>query len=248
MIKLLSFNMDGIGHQSKLSGVAIDDSLDLFSKPSDIDLFQSTKIVTYKPLHAINETGPYTFVISSSSPREFIQLHSMRVSLQFHIVENDSTPVGKSLTEELKNKVSIANCPGHSLFEDVTVKLCDTVISQGNRMYAWKAFMQEAISYSSATQKANMKAEMFHMDDPQDNCNVNTECKGFQARAKNIELSKKVSINFIPNIDILSTPKLLAPGHSLTLDFERAVSQFFILSNEDKFFKAIVDDMSITVR
>ena len=240
--------MDGIGNHSKSSNVSIDDSLDLFSKPASIDMFHSSKIVTYKPLHAINETGPYKFIISSASPREFIQLHSLRVSLQFHIVENDGTPLGVNLTDELKDKVSIVNCPGHSLFENVNVRLCDTPISQGNRLYGWKAFMQETLSYSSATQKANMQAEMFSIDDPQENCNVSASCKGFLARAKHIELSKKVYLNFIPNIDMLSTPKLLAPGIPLTIEFERAPPELYILTDESKRFKAIIDDMSITIR
>ena len=240
--------MDGIASLAKTSGDDTDQGLDLFQKYEPSNIYSFSKYVQHKPINALSESGPYKFEIGGFNSKEFVMLKSLRMSITFKIVVDDNTSQGKNLTEEHKGKISVVNTIGHALWDNIGVTLNNELISEGNRTYPYRAYIQQVFSYSKASKEANLNCEYFKKDEIARSINVDPGCEGFKKRSLSIDGSKEITINIIPYIDILNTVHFLAPNHKLTLEFERNRPEFYILTNLEGRYKAVITDLSIYVR
>ncbi len=169
----------GIGYFSPSNQNNDSSGLGMFSKQPALNLFARSKYIIHKPLQALSATGPYSFEIGSRTCKDLIPLKSLRLNLKVKITKDEDAE--GNITDD--SNVSIVNTFGHSLFENISVKINGVVISDHNRLYGFKSYIQQTYSYSSAVKTNNLNCEYFIKDQPADDCNVKTDCNGFKTRA-----------------------------------------------------------------
>ena len=74
-------------------------------------------------------------MIGSRTSTDVVMLKSLRLNIKFKIVKLDGSNLPAT------EAVSVVNTMGHSLFENISVKLNDTPISDHARLYQYKAFI-----------------------------------------------------------------------------------------------------------
>ena len=236
--------MDGIANSMTgdfESGMALFDEFKLPKK------YEGKKCFVVRPTAPINQNAPIRIVLGHAESRSFTPMHLVRGLINFKIVHDDNTQLGKDMTEDDDDKVSVINDIGYGLFESVGVKLVNVPISQHCRMHSWRAYMKQCHSYSPNVKKTNLASEYYAEDDPSDTVVVNEECSGFKARAAAIKRSRECSAAFIPQVDIFSSVRWLAPGHTLELEFKHAGAESYILTRTDKRYKAVITDFKLFV-
>ena len=133
----------------------------------------------------------------------------------FKVVKNDGSDLPAN------ESVSVVNTIGHSLFENISVKLCDTPISDHARLYPYKAFIQQTFSFSNDVKTHNLNCEYFKADDTTQSATVTipapvvapaVDNSAFTIRKAWIAESKICSLSIVPYIDLMSTNHFLCPG------------------------------------
>ena len=237
--------MDGIG--SSLVG-DYESCMDLFSEFKLPDIYETRRQFTVRPTNPINQNAPIRVLIGHSENRAFIPMNLIRGFIKFKIVEDDNTPFGIDMSPEDTGKVSIVNDIAHAIIESTNTKLMNVSISQHSRLNPWKAYLQRSHSYSPDVKGTNLTSEFYAEDDISTGIGVNEQCQGFRVRAEAIKESRVCTVAFTPQVDFFSSPKWLAPGHVLEIEFERAQPATYILSNHDKKkFKAVIIDFQLFV-
>ena len=84
--------MDGIGQLASSGEVAAVKSMDLFDSHTSQKLYSLPRYQSFKPIHAISDSGP--FILEIFSPRELILLRSLRITILFKVVKDDGTEAG----------------------------------------------------------------------------------------------------------------------------------------------------------
>ena len=231
----------GIGHFSEKLGDDGQTGLDILTKYREANLYSRAKYVPLRPLQALSDEGPYQFMVGSRTTSDVVMLKSLRLNIKFKVVKLDGANISSS------EAVSIVNTMGHSLFENISVKLNDVPISDHARLYQYKAFIQQMYSYSNEVKKHNLNCEYYLKDEETTNTTIaippaaNNDVSPISLRKAWIMSSKTVNMSIVPYIDIMSTNHFLCPGHTLFLEFERSRSAFTLLSANDAYKIRMVD-------
>ena len=230
----------GIGHFSEKLGDDSQSGLDILTKYHEANLYSRAKYIPIRPLQALSDEGPYQFMIGSRTASDVVMLKSLRLTVKFKVVKIDGGNIPAT------EAVSIVNTMGHSLFENISVKLNDTPISDHARLYQYKAFIQQMYSYSNEVKVHNLNCEYYLKDAKTENTTVTiptaaNDTTPLGIRKAWIAESKTINLSIVPYIDIMSTNHFLCPGHTLFLEFERSRSAFTLLAANDSYKIKMVD-------
>ena len=73
-----------------------------------------------------------------------------------------TSPTGGDITTA--TKVSTVNLPLHSLFQSVTMKIADKVVTESNNLYPIRALMETLLNYEEEVMKTRLKCEGYEED------------------------------------------------------------------------------------
>ena len=133
--------------------------LDLFSIPPTQTSVEAGNWIESHPIATLSDTGPIEFDIPGNGTQYF-----------------DLANVYLYVKATIKNRIgtNLANdaFPGplnnwlHSLFEEVEVKLGNTVISTPTRTYPYRAYLESLLSLSNDTKETQMTTSLWYKDIP----------------------------------------------------------------------------------
>jgi hypothetical protein len=177
------------------------------------------KDVFYLPNAAINEDGPYEFLINRDMEC-FYFLPRTRLHGCFQIIKQNN----EACTDA--DDINISNLMSSCLFSRIELYMNGTqVIEQfSSSIYPYKAFIETFLTYSQECKKTSLRSCLYDEEEP---ANVETRGKSRKVeRNEWISNSKKCQFVTPLHIDALQSEKCLPPNIDLKFRFFRNPQDF----------------------
>jgi len=129
--------------------------LDLFSVPPTQTSIESATTVEHHTVTSLTDSGPVEFEFSSSGS-EYIDLNNSQLYVKAKIVKADGTAIAADAT------VGPVNGLLNSLFSQVDISLNGTEVSKSTNTYAYRAYIEDLLSYGPAAKKSQLTAGLFY--------------------------------------------------------------------------------------
>ena len=229
-----------IESQQKLATTGID----LFTLPEiEASLITGTSITIY-PQNAINDTGPYDFLIPSDD-NDYTFLPLTRLYGELEVVKADGTAV----TAAEKN--GIVNLFPHSIFKQIECSINGTqIVDLSTPTYPYKAFIETHLSFNKHAKEGHLYCECYTKETvgKENNFEVSTNTEKnptFDERKKRCE--SKIYFSMILHIDFFQNERYLLPGCEMKLKFIRNDDKFSLLGNT-QLTKIKVNELFLSIR
>ncbi len=210
----------GVGSYIESAQKLATTGIDLFTLPEiEASLIAGTSITIY-PQNAINDTGPYDFLIPSDD-NDYTFLPLTRLYGELEVVKTDGTPV----TAAEKN--GIVNLFPHSIFKQIECSINGTQICDlSTPTYPYKAFIETHLSFNKHAKEGHLYCECYSKETvgKENNFEISTAAEpnpAFDLRKKRCE--SKIYFSMILHIDFFQSERFLLPGCELKLKFIRMV-------------------------
>ena len=234
----------GIGGFSTAKDEWVSSSFDLFS-PTEVETgIKKTLSQTFRPISSTTSKGPFTFDIPAD-PIKFTDGESIRLHGAMRIVKNSNGVHTKLPTGE---KVSTVNNIFNSLWSSISTQLNGSEITDpSGRWYAYKAYFENLLSYSSPSKKNILSSRGYFKDTAGKFDDVGTDISdsnnsGFNERKKLFAGSKWVYFCINLHADITTLRKYIPPNIKITIELQRNSDAFCLLSNNGR------DDYAIELK
>ena len=249
-------NMDvgiGIGGMNVEKDEFVDSKFDLFGKTDYEVGIKKSVSQTFRPLSTTNSNGPFSFLIPSD-PDKFTNVESLRLHGKMRIMKKDaSTNALSNLTTEF---VAPVNNIFNSLWSSINTKLngCE-ITDPSSKWYAYKAYFEDHLSYSSPTKENGLSYKGYYKDTPNkfddvgDSVNGKASLNdGFLKRKAMFAGSKWVYFCINLHTDITTLRKYIPPEIKIEMEFQRNTPEFCLLSDKPAVNYAIeLADMRLKV-
>ncbi|XP_063786015.1 uncharacterized protein F54H12.2-like [Pseudophryne corroboree] len=217
--------------------------LDLFDVPPTQTSVEKSLYVEVQPLAALSETAPLEFYIAASG-EHYYDLNNTLLYVTCKIVRTDNNPIPQGA------RVALINYPVATLFSQVDVSLGDRLISQSNNLYAYRAYIETILNYSSDALSTKHATGLFYKDvagehNPRALDGANT---GFIKRARATALGRIVELLGPLHCDLFHQHKLILNGVDLNIKLTRNKDIFCLMSAEADAFKIQIVAASLFVK
>ena len=195
--------------------------LDLFKNVSYQQSIDHSLSIQYRPTSALTESSAIEFDIPISSD-EYLDLRNIFLSIKGKLVKKDGT----DFTTGGTNDYSLINYSLNTVFDQLTIYLGSTMISQSSNTYHYLSIIEALTQYNEIQADTLMKSSgYFHY--------VKTDIINFDhvdARIENISTKSKVFTLYGKiHGSIFTIDKLMLGGLNLRLIFNRASPQFYCM-------------------
>jgi hypothetical protein len=221
-------NSAGVGSYIESQQKLATTGIDLFTLPEiEASLITGTSITVY-PQNAINDTGPYDFLIPSDD-NDYTFLPLTRLYGELEVVKADGTAV----TAAEKN--GIVNLFPHSIFKQIECSINGTqIVDLSTPTYPYKAFIETHLSFNQHAKEGHLYCECYTKETvgKENNFEIGTANEPnptFDIRKKRCE--SKIYFSMILHIDLFQSERYLLPGCEIKLKFIRNDDKFSLLGN-----------------
>ncbi len=221
-------NSAGVGSYIESQQKLATTGIDLFTLPEiEASLITGTSITVY-PQNAINDTGPYDFLIPSDD-NDYTFLPLTRLYGELEVVKADGTAV----TAAEKN--GIVNLFPHSIFKQIECSINGTqIVDLSTPTYPYKAFIETHLSFNQHAKEGHLYCECYTKETvgKENNFEIGTAAEPnptFDIRKKRCE--SKIYFSMILHIDLFQSERYLLPGCEIKLKFIRNDDKFSLLGN-----------------
>ena len=203
-------------------------SLDLFLLPPTQSSFQKGKSIDYHPVTSLSDGGPIEFKVFGSG-KEFLDLARSYLYLKVKVSKADGSNLDSA------SKVSFANYPIASLFNQVDVILDGKLTSSATNTCAHRGILEVLLNYDKEAAESRLGCGLFCKDtarqmeemditaDP-----VLNTCLG--TRSKWTKTSKIIKLQDRIHSDLFNQEKLILNGVDLMVKLHHHKPEFCLLS------------------
>lgn len=237
-------NSAGVGSYIESQQKLATTGIDLFTLPEiEASLITGTSITVY-PQNAINDTGPYDFLIPSDD-NDYTFLPLTRLYGELEVVKADGTAV----TAAEKN--GIVNLFPHSIFKQIECSINGTqIVDLSTPTYPYKAFIETHLSFNQHAKEGHLYCECYTKETvgKENNFEIGTANEPnptFDIRKKKCE--SKIYFSMILHIDLFQSERYLLPGCEIKLKFIRNDDKFSLLGNT-QVTKIKVNELFLSIR
>jgi hypothetical protein len=237
-------NSAGVGSYIESQQKLATTGIDLFTLPEiEASLITGTSITVY-PQNAINDTGPYDFLIPSDD-NDYTFLPLTRLYGELEVVKADGTAV----TAAEKN--GIVNLFPHSIFKQIECSINGTqIVDLSTPTYPYKAFIETHLSFNQHAKEGHLYCECYTKETvgKENNFEIGTANEPnptFDIRKKRCE--SKIYFSMILHIDLFQSERYLLPGCEIKLKFIRNDDKFSLLGNT-QVTKIKVNELFLSIR
>jgi len=141
--------------------------LDLFSLPPTQTSIESSQWIYYKPVTSLSNDSPIEFVIPGHE-KEYLDLTHTMLSLRLRIETIADSARQASGTNAERVSVGPVNHLLHSIFNQIDVYFNQMLVSPPNNAYAYRAYIEALLNYSSSTKTSHLSLTscLWDMDAP----------------------------------------------------------------------------------
>lgn len=208
----------------KNSAECVNSSLDLFGTPATQTSVSNSRYVVHEPVAALGD-GAIEIQISGSSD-EYIDLANSLLVVRFKITKPDGTDL------DADTKVAVINNALHSMFSQVEVTLNGQILTNQDLCYAFKAYINQLLSYSAEAKQSHLQTELWYQDTATQMDTADVANHGFVARQTLSAESKEVEAVGKLLVGFFRQEKYLLSGIPLKIKLIRN-SDAFCLHAED---------------
>ena len=182
----------------------------------------------YSPVTAITHLGPIDFNISGSDDL-YLDLSTSYLILETCITKQDGlTKPGDAID------VSPVNLALHSLFQSAELKIGNTLVSDQNGYYPYRALLETLLSYSKNTQESQLKNEMFAKDKAGKMLEFKSltggDNEGAVTRGTAYRSGATVFLLGRPHLDLFHQAKAIPSRTPISLKLIRAADNFVLVT------------------
>ena len=120
--------------------------LDLFKKVSFQGSIENSQLIEYRPTNALTESSSIEFDIPTSSD-EYLDLQNIYLRIKGKLVLQDGT----NYQADQDDRYSLINYPLNTIFDQLSIYLSGTLISQSSKTYPYLAMIEALTQNSVAT-------------------------------------------------------------------------------------------------
>ena len=164
------------------------------------------------------------------SSNYFISVGDTELHLDVFVAKADKTTgfIGET------TKVAPVNNLLHSLFEQVTVELNNTLVENSNSCYAYRAYMETLLNANKEYKETVLQAGNAWYKDSGDfeALTISETNPGFLARHKLFAGAATIQLCGKLHCDFFSQPRLLLPNVDIGIELTRSRPDFYMLSDD----------------
>jgi len=223
----------------------IKSELDLFAVPATQTSMESSTYVEYHPISSLTDGAPIEFDVSSSG-EDYVDLNNTLLYVKLKVVKGNGTAIG------VGEKVSLVNNTLHSLFSHVDVDLNGTRVTDSSNTNAYRAYLENLLSFDSGAKKTQLSCELFYKDESgeMDDCdptlaNANA---GLVKRAAFINGGKPVELIGRIHTDICLQSRFMLNEVNARFKLTRSKDSFCLMTSEDESYKVIILSAVLHIR
>ena len=142
-------------HKASLAGGNI--ALELFRLPPTETSVLSGKYQTYYPDVPIQQGNPIEFSIRTNE--DYIDLSRCYMTVKLKVTKANGTDMDNTTVCLPVNNFM------HTIIKQMSIKLNDTLVTQQNDTYAYKAYIQNLLNYSPDQAKSYMPNQLWYIDE-----------------------------------------------------------------------------------
>ena len=202
--------------------------LDIFSLPMTQTSMECGGYVEYNPISSIGDGTPIEFDINGSG-QDYIDLANTQIYVKAKIV----TANGGNIADDAG--VGPINNFLHSLFTEVDIKVNGTMVTSPNNTYAYRAYLENLLTYGKDAKKSQLQASMYYKDTAENMDDVRVRGdeagnEGLVSRTEWFAGSKIVEMIGRIHADFFVQEKYLPGDVGLQLRFLRSKPNFCLMS------------------
>lgn len=181
---------------------------------------------SYPPSATVNpDSGPIMFELKEDT--DYLDLFNSYLKVVVKVV--DSRPNKGVMAAQCE--VGLTNNALHSLFKSIQVQLGNTVINQSHNDYAYRAYIENLLSYGSEAKKSFLQAEGFFEDTPGHFDTRGDQNRGYKHRKAMVKESKQVELIGKLHLDLLHQPLYLLNNTLVRIQLDRNKDGFALMGN-----------------
>jgi hypothetical protein len=220
---------------------------DLFKTPSTDATIEKSSYIEFAPTTNVQEnTGQIDFHIPASA-QFYRDLRKSFLYIVCQVVHDDDTSLKKETINSLTYKVatgseSVQEMPfvepidlvapvnglGYSLFSQCDVFLNDSLVSQANNLYPYRAAIENILNFGNDYKQCQASLALFYDEKYPETFSVKND-DGFRRRYLKVKESAFVELIARPCIDVFNLDKYLLSGMDIKLKFTRTSNDFCLL-------------------
>lgn len=203
----------------------VSSGLDIFSIPEIDNSVIHGKTVTYYPLGAITNSGPYEFFVPHDG-NDYTYMPLTRLEGEVEIKKAD----GAALSDTELN--GFVNLFPQTLFRQIEVELNKTQICDlSTPTYPYKAFIETHLSYGDNAKKTHLVCEYYgkETNGKEETYTIGANPNERFKKSHAIIKGGKIYFSMILHIDFFQSNKYLLPGCNMNLKFIRSDDSFSLL-------------------
>lgn len=214
--------------------------LELFSQLPTQTSVEEGYYVEFAAKNSLSD-GPILFDVHGDGS-DYVDLLNSYLFLEVKVVQQDGTDLEDDAV------VSSANGLFHSLFNQVEVKLNDTLVSESNNTYHYRAYIENLLSYGVESKDNQLSAALWYKDTAGVMENLLASNKGFVKRKELLGKSKLVQMMGRLHSDIFFQNRYLLNGVDLNIRLIRNSNAFCLMGARDSTFKISIVNASYFIR
>ncbi|XP_070171501.1 uncharacterized protein F54H12.2-like [Polyergus mexicanus] len=227
------------------SSECLKSELDLFSLPPTQTSIESSQWIHYKPVTWLSDDSPIEFVIPGHGEKYLDLTHTM-LSLRVR-VEMSGHTAGTSATVT----IGPVNHLLHSMFNQIDVYFNQKLVSPPNNAYAYRAYIEALLNYSSPAKTSHLTSCLWDADTP-DQMDEPVESKSPNSalvrRARYIHGGRALDLIGHLHCDVFNQDKFLINGVEVRLRLVRSKDSFCLMDSNGSTSKIHIQDASLLVR
>ena len=220
--------------------------LDIFTVPPTQTSIETGNWVEYNPIASIADGSPIEFTVSGSG-KDYLDAANTQLYVKAKITQADGTDIAADA------QVGPVNLFLHSLFFDVDVSLNETPVTSSNNTYAYRAYIENLLSYGSTSKQSQLNSQRYYKDvagaleeiNPYNDDAVNT---GFVARSQFTNVSRVVDMIGKIHSDLFFQDKYLLNDVGVRICLNRNKDAFCLMADAAATFKVKILDCKLHVR
>ena len=177
----------------------------------------------FSPIAAIQHGAPIEFNIPGAT-QLYNDLNNTVLRVRARILDAADHPPDANLHPSVVNNVF------NSMWRDMTLTMNGRQITEPNNMYAWRAYFEDLLNYSSDVQHTRLHCQCWHRDTAghlavraHNGANV-----GYNTRAAKFAEGHVVEMIGRPHLDMFNQDKLIPPGININYRLLPAADTFVI--------------------
>ncbi|XP_020299232.1 uncharacterized protein F54H12.2-like [Pseudomyrmex gracilis] len=218
--------------------------LDLFILPPTQTSIESSQWIHYKPLSTLADDAPIEFVVPGHG-EDYIDLAHTLLSLRVILNTPEPPPsASNSGGDAVAASVGPVNNFLHSMFNQIDVYFNQKLVSPPNNAYAYRAYLETLLNYSSESKTSHLTTSLWDSDPPglmDSGVVAPNENPALVRRMQYFKNQRPVDLIGHLHCDVFNQDKFLINGVEMRLRLIRSKDSFCLMEPTSQTKVRIVD-------